>query len=88
MTGDCHVRFCERRRARLPPATHQPRSYTALLVHSRRKRGAGQRQGRAASGQATVRAKGNGLLCSWVFRAVYPPRQPPVTLYWGPFERS
>jgi len=23
MTGDCHVRFCERRRARLPPATHQ-----------------------------------------------------------------
>ncbi len=23
MTGDCHVRFCERRRVRLPPATHQ-----------------------------------------------------------------
>ena len=23
MTGDCHVRFCESRRVRLPPATHQ-----------------------------------------------------------------
>ena len=22
MTGDCHVRFCERRGVRLPPATH------------------------------------------------------------------
>ncbi|MEA2458897.1 MAG: hypothetical protein QOC95_1869 [Thermoleophilaceae bacterium] len=22
MTGDCHVRFCERRRVRSPPATH------------------------------------------------------------------
>jgi hypothetical protein len=22
MTGDCHVRFCERRGVRFPPATH------------------------------------------------------------------
>ena len=25
MTGDCHVRFCESRRVKLPPATHQTR---------------------------------------------------------------
>jgi hypothetical protein len=32
MTGDCHVRFYERRRVRLPPATHQGRTDSMVTV--------------------------------------------------------
>ena len=34
MTGDCQVRFYERRRVRLPPATHQTPSVKAWLART------------------------------------------------------
>jgi hypothetical protein len=32
MTGDCHVRFCESRGVRFPPATHQQKLVSKLRV--------------------------------------------------------
>ncbi len=38
MTGDCHVRFYESGRGRLPPATHQAPEIKTWLAHPRRAR--------------------------------------------------